>query len=461
MTPRSLRLRLLAGAALWIGMALLLAGLGIAYMFIASIEREQQRDLAATFSRVVALIDPAASPPGLSQPLTDPRYDTPFSGLYWQIEDLGTDQVGRSRSLWDFVIQPAALSADDGSAHFGSLEGPSRQNLSVLVRNIRLGAGVVDRPLRVTIAENRAALDAAIHRFGWELAVALLLLGGALIAAAWLQVHLGLNPLQKLRVGIEAIRRGQSDRLADDFPAEVLPLTAEVNELLQSQQTTIDFARARAADLAHGLKTPLAVLATTAETLRTRSDPETARLVEQLTSEMADRVDYQLRLSRLRVRTRAHILSARLDLALRRTIAVLMKTHDGERLNWQVELFEPLAVDIDDHDLIELVGVLLENAAKWANTTVQVTSRRNSDLAEVCIADDGPGLAEEEIAALGVRGRKLDENKKGSGLGISIALEIVALNNGTIGFGRSERGGLLVTLRLPIAVEREKASIQL
>lgn len=458
MTPRSLRLRLLAGAALWVGLALLLAGLGIAYMFIASIEREQQRDLAATFSRLVALIDAAADPPGLSQPLTDPRYDIPFGGLYWQIEDLGTDRVGRSRSLWDFVLQSASLPGEDGTPRFGNLPGPSGQNLSALVRNIRLGAA--NRPLRVTIAESRAALDAAISRFGWELAAALLLLGGALIGAAWLQVHLGLSPLQKLRAGIEAIRRGHSARLADDFPAEVLPLTAEVNELLQSQQTTIDFARARAADLAHGLKTPLAVLATTAETLRTRSDPETARLVEQLTSEMADRVDYQLRLSRLRVRTRAHVLSARLDQALRRTVAVLMKTHDGERLNWQLELSEPLAVDIDDHDLIELVGVLLENAAKWANTTVEVTSRRDGGMAEVRIGDDGPGLGEDEIAALGVRGRKLDESKKGSGLGISIALEIVALNNGTIGFGRSERGGLLITLRLPLASERQEAPLQ-
>ena len=112
-------------------------------------------------------------------------------------------------------------------------------------------------------------------------------------------------------------------------------------------------------------------------------------------------------------------------------------------------------MDIDDHDLVELVGVLLENAAKWATTSVGLVSRRDADMAEVLISDDGPGLTEAQIAALGVRGQKLDEAKKGSGLGVSIALEIVALNNGTIGFGRSERGGLLITLRLPLATERD------
>lgn len=451
MTPRSLRLRLLAGAALWIALALFVAGIGIAYMFIASVERDQQRDLAATFNRVVALIDPAANPPALSQPLTDPRYQTPFSGLYWQLEDRAAGEVGRSRSLWDFVIGSASLPDAAGTGRFMTLSGPSGQSLLALVRDIRLTEEAGNRALRVTIAEDRAALDATIARFGWELTAALALLAAALIAAAWLQVHLGLSPLQKLRAGIEAIRHGQSDRLEGDYPVEVLPLTAEVNELLQSQQASIDFARARAADLAHGLKTPLAVLATTADALRLKSDPENAALVEHLASEMADRIDYQLRLSRLRLRTRTHRLSARLDEALRRTIAVLKKTHDGERLNWIAELGAPLAVDIDDHDLIELVGVLLENAAKWARSSVHLRSGQDGGMAQVMIEDDGPGLTEAQIEALGTRGQKLDETKKGSGLGVSIALEIVALNNGTLEFGRSERGGLRITLRLPLA----------
>ena len=451
MTPRSLRLRLLAGAALWITLALLAAGFAIAYLFIASVERDQQRDLAATFNRVVALIDPGANPPALTEPLADPRYDTPFSGLYWQIEALENREVGRSRSLWDFTIESAGLPGAEGGPQFATLAGPSGQSLSTLVRDLRLEADSGPRALRVTVAEDRGTLDATIARFGWDLAIALLVLGVALIAAAWLQVHLGLSPLRELLRGVEAIRRGRNDRLAGRFPSEVQPLIAEVNELLQSQQASIDFARARAGDLAHGLKTPLAVLATTAHALREKSDTETAELVEQLADEMADRVDYQLRLSRLRMRTRAHTLSSRLDESLRRAIAVLKKTHDGERLDWIVDVGEPIAVDIDDHDLVELVGVLLENAAKWARYKVEVHTRRNNDVAELTISDDGPGLSDEQIAELGTRGRKLDETKKGHGLGISIALEIVVLNNGTVGFGRAAAGGLLVTLRLPLA----------
>jgi signal transduction histidine kinase len=449
--PRSLRVRLLAGAALWIALALLVAGIAIALLFISSVERDQRRDLAATFNRVVALIDAAPDPPGLSQSLADPRYDTPFSGLYWQLEDIESGEIGRSRSLWDFVLQSAAVPGAGGESRFATLSGPSGQMLSVLVRDIRLSTPAGFRALRVTIAEDRSAIDAAITRFGWDLAAALLILAAALIAAAWLQVHLGLRPLQELRKGVEGVRRGHVDKLTGDFPAEVLPVTAEVNELLQSQQASIQFARARAADLAHGLKTPLSVLATTADALRAKSDPETAALIEQLAAEMADRVDYQLRLSRLRLRTRAHTLSSGLDEALRRTTAVLKKTHDGERLDWSLDLVEPLAVDIDDHDLVELVGVLVENASKWAHSRVHLRSRRDGDLAEISISDDGPGLTVEQIGELGTRGRKLDQSKKGSGLGLSIAVEIVALNNGTLSFGTAEEGGLLITLRLPLA----------
>lgn len=451
MTPRSLRLRLLAGAALWTTLALVVAGIAIGLMFIDSIEREQQADLGATFNRVVALIDPASSPPELEQPLTDPRYDTPFSGLYWQIEDKGSGEIGRSRSLWDFALSSGDLPPAGDGPRFVTLDGPSGQNLSALVRDIRLQSGDTAMALRVTIAEDRAALDAAIVRFGWQLAAALLLLAVALLGAAWLQVRLGLSPLQALRAGVEAIRRGESDRLAGDFPAEVLPLTAEVNELLQSQQASIEFARARAADLAHGLKTPLAVMATTAETLRQRSEAELAADIEQLAAEMADRVDYQLRLSRLRMRTRTHRLSASLGEALARTIVVLRKTHHGERLDWQVEPDGMLVVDIDRQDLIELVGVLLENAAKWARCRVRVSVRRNGAMAEVRICDDGPGLTDEQIAALGARGLRLDESKQGWGLGLSIALEIVALNSGRLSFGRADSGGLAVMLELPIA----------
>src|SRR5690606_16552624 len=156
-------------------------------------------------------------------------------------------------------------------------------------REIRFATGNGQvRVFRVTLAENRALLDESINRFGVDLAIALAALALALIAAAGLQVHLGLLPLQSVRAGIGAVRRGETPALPATYPAEVLPLISEVNELLAQQQKSIDFARARASDLAHGLNTPLSVLKTLGGSLAGKGDAESARLVDEIVSEMDD-----------------------------------------------------------------------------------------------------------------------------------------------------------------------------
>lgn len=451
MTPRSLRLRLLGGAALWILVALVVAGAAIGWTFRANIERSAQQGLVASLNRLVARIDPFAVLPIPADPLPDPRYATPLSGIYWQVEDSASGRAWRSRSLWDetLVTAPAATGGDE---RFTTLAGPDNKSLSALLRDVRFAT--VDgeiRSFRVTLAEDRALMDESIARFGVDLGIALAVLALALIAAASLQVHLGLLPLQSVRAGIGAVRRGELPALPSHFPAEVLPLVGEVNELLAHQQKSIDFARARASDLAHGLRTPLSVLQGLSGTLAQRGDAESARILDEIVSEMDDRVDYQLRLSRLRLRTRTHQLSASLNEAVERTVAVLARTRDGERLAWQVEMTPGLVVDIDRHDLTELVGVMLENAAKWGKSTVQVTAHAEAGMATLSIADDGPGLSEADIARLGVRGERLDESRRGSGLGIAIALEIAAINAGTVSFGRAPEGGLLVRLTLPFS----------
>jgi signal transduction histidine kinase len=452
--PRSLRLRLLGGAILWIGLALVLAGVAIGLMFVGNVERQTRADLTDSLNRLIAVIDPGANPLALTHPLADPRYDTPFSGLYWQVGRLDGTASLRSRSLWDFELAPDGKALGDGTSHFVTLPGPSGQSLSALVRKIHYTQPSGPADFLVLVAENRAVLDASIAQFGRDLIIALVLLGLVLLIAAWLQVRLGLTPLDSVRAGIDRIQRGESARLPEDFPVEVLPLVKGVNELLQSQEKSMQFARARAADLAHGLKTPLSVLSTVSERLAEAGDKETAGLIDMMTREMADRVDYQLRLSRLRMRDGTHFYSASLNKALARTIAVVEKTRDGENLAWSFAADEAVNVDIEQQDLIELVGVLLENAAKWAKTRVDITIRHDAEGVETIIADDGPGLTPEQILKLGPRGRRLDESKKGSGLGLSIATEIVEINGGTLAFDETPGGGLRVHLRLPVAGQR-------
>lgn len=451
MKIRSLRLRLLSGAALWIAVALLITGAVIGYLFVSSVERTVRTELSASLSRLVALIDPLPEQgPSLAQPPSDARYDIPMSGVYWQIEDVSHRKTLRSRSLWDFVIDTGPAPTTGGE-QFVMTSGPGGQSLSALTMLTRFSTDAGERVFRVTVAQDRAILNESIERFGKDLAMALAVLGVALVVAAFAQVWLGLRPLGKLRGDIEAIRHGAGDKVEERYPSEVLPLVGEVNALLASQQRSVDFARARASDLAHGLKTPLAVLSSVADTLRGNGDEANAAIVDELTGEMAQRIDYQLRLSRLRHRTRMHVLSASLNDVVARAASVLRRTREGERLEWRVDIEDGLELDIDGNDLIELVGVLLENAAKWASAVVQVAARRNGPVAELRISEDGPGLDPADLARLGIRGHRLDESAPGSGLGLGIAREIVALNNGSIDFAGASSGGLLVTVTLPLS----------
>jgi signal transduction histidine kinase len=399
----------------------------------------------------VATIDPAAPLASLTDPLQDPRYDTPFSGRYWQVADPERGEAARSRSLWDFELAlPPITEANGGAAAYAVIPGPSGQTLSAMARRVQYEADA--RSYVAMVAEDRAALTASIAEFLRDLAIALGVLGIALIAAAWLQVSLGLLPLRAIRAGIERVRRGKETGLVEDFPSEVLPLVVEVNDLLHAQAAAIAFARSRASDLAHGLKTPLSVLATTASALRDKGDEETARAIDELAGDMADRVDYQLRLSRLRVRTSAHRYSASINECVDKTIGVLKRTRAGEELDWDVAMDQGLTVDLDRHDLIELLGVVLENAAKWGRSTVWVEGKREGGMVVVTIADDGPGLPPDQMADLGQRDHRLDESSTGSGLGLAIASEIVRLNNGKIEFANATAGGLVVRLTLPAAL---------
>jgi signal transduction histidine kinase len=451
MKSRSLRLRLLGGAALLVGLALVAAGLAIGWMFTANVERTMRQGLTASLNRLVAQIEPTLAQPVLDEPLPDPRYETPLSGLYWQIEDLADAAAWRSRSLWDFMLETATVGGSDGEERFVTLVGPGDQRLSAAVREVSFATSSGERRFRLTLAENRAVLDESIRLFGTDLIGALAVLGLVLMVAAGLTVQLGLMPLQKLREGIVAVRRGETQRLGAEHPSEVLPLVGEVNELLDQQQKSMEFARARAADLAHGLKTPLSVLRNIAMAMKADGAAATGSEVDEIVGEMDDRVEYQLRLSRLRMRTATHLLSASLNEAVERTVAVLARTQEGEDLDWDIALEPGLRVDIDRHDLMELVGVILENAAKWGRTRVRVEARMVGGAVELRIADDGPGVSDEQMERLGVRGQRHDESRKGSGLGLAIAIEVVALNAGSVVFGHAPEGGLEARVTLPAA----------
>ena len=434
----------MAMAASIVVVSLILAAFILQSLFVANLERSVKGDLEAALSRLVALIDPTAAQPAISAPLPDPRYDTPLSGRYWQIEDLDSGEIARSRSLFDVQLvnlQPR----DGGTFHF---TGPNDFHLILVSKAIELGS----RHFRVTVGQDHNEIHAAGIQFAWEIGRLFSLLGLVILALGWAQLWLGLRPLNRLRDAVDTVRRGDIDQLTGRFPSEIEPLVDEVNALLVERQALAERARRRASDLAHGLKTPLAALQGIAMRLHDRGETSDAGALDDLAFEMSNRVDYQMRLASLRTRSPDHRESSQLNSAILRTMSVLRKTSGGELLHWMAELSEDLHVDIHRQDLMELMGVTLENAAKWASTKVVVYTARQATTAIIRIADDGPGLTPNLISRLGNRGIRHDESVPGSGLGLAIATEILELNRGSIRYNISDMGGLMVEIRLPVAI---------
>ena len=445
----ALRLRLLLGTSASILVALVLAGIAISTLFADHVQRSLVADLNAQFVRLVALVDVDAPGLRLTQPMPDPRFEQQLSGLYWQIRDPASGITVSSRSLWDGAIAPPAALPDGGSPRSFVLAGPDGGNLIAVARKLIFDRGTAGpRTLEILVAETTQTLDGANAGFRADLIRDLAILAIVLVLAAWIQVTLGLAPLAMIRRSINAIRTGEIKTLDGPFPAEVMPLVAEVNALLEAQETSIAFSRERASDLAHGLKTNLMVLNFEAQTLREAGNETSALAIEQLTQDLAGMIDHQLALARLRHRSRIDGQRTPLLPQVLRVVDVLKRTRLGDKLTWTVEVGADVVLDIDPSDLTELLGILLENAMKWAATTVRVTTIGGQPIS-VLVEDDGPGLTADEIGKLGRRGQRLDERRSGTGIGISIANEIVSLNSGWLKFQRAEIGGLSAEVQIP------------
>jgi signal transduction histidine kinase len=446
----SLRLRLILIWALAIVLSLTAAGVVLTALFAQHIESVAVRRLTVDLNRLAALIDADDPAIRLTQSMSDPRFEIPYGGIYWQVRDPASGQVGRSRSTWDQTLDTLGRPISANQPTELRLTDPEGAPAVAVARvlSFELASGGT-RPLELVVAEDAKETDEAVAAYRLDMFRALLVLAGILVLAAWAQVTLGLAPLKAIRRGVSAIRAGNALRLEGAFPTEVQPLVAEVNDLTQAQELAIQFARERAADLAHGLKGNLQVLNAEAHELRLKGDEAAAEAIESLTREMARTIDHQLGLSRLRRRSPHRAAATDLGEGVERIVRTLHKTARGTELDWAVEIAPATAVSLDGPDLAELLGALIENATKWAKTRVRVSGLRQEGFSRLCVEDDGPGLSDAQIERLGQRGVRLDEARSGSGIGLSIVREIVALNGGELSFSRSALGGLCVLVRLP------------
>lgn len=463
MRLNSLAFRLFISSVIWAVVVLPLAGL-----VIYSVYRQDARagfdERLKTLLTVIQAdsIDQAESDPGHPRDVGEPLFEITHSGWYWQINPL--DKPGKriiSASLaTETLPSPFALGipSDGRGTHWMDATGPNGQAIRVAEVIYTIGDDPSGPRYAFTVAGPLDWLDNRLSGFRVRLVVALAAAGVLLLLLTWLQVRFGLRPLQNIERGLAAIRSGEAASLEGDIPTEIEPLRVELNALIQSNQEIIDRARTQVGNLAHALKTPLAVILNEA---RDGSAPDGKvpddKVVEQATI-MRDQINYYLDRARMAARAQTVGRVTETKPALEALQRALTRIYRDKGITIELNVLEEPRFRGERQDFEEIVGNVLDNACKWARTRVAVTldlagatARGATRRLAIRVEDDGPGLAVEQRAALGKRGVRLDETKPGSGLGLSIVADLVQSYRGTMKLDAASLGGLAVSIELPAA----------
>jgi signal transduction histidine kinase len=455
LNAQSIATRLFLSAAFWSSAILAVAGLGLSEVHARSTEAAFDEQLGVYLKALVANVasngDEARS--GAAQ-FIGPQFELARSGWYWQITRLDTQppEIKGSRSL--FAAQLPRVDAatgrpDSGKVRSGYVTGPDERSLRMVERVI--DAEDEGRYL-IQVAGNSEEIEAEIEDFEYALAATFVLLLAAILGSMALAVRFGLRPLRELQEGVASIRRGEAEHISGDFPQDIAPLAAEVNLLLDANREVVDRARTQVGNLAHALKTPLSVILNEADA----GSPTLAEKVKEQAEVMRRQVTFYL--DRARAAARAGSIGSATEVkpVIEGLARAFDKVYAERALTFAINASDGLRFRGEAQDLNDLIGNLLDNAGKWARERVEISTARDSVLDSVGrayfftrIDDDGPGLDPQARTAALRRGQKLDESRPGSGLGLSIIVDLAQIYGGSLLLEDSPLGGLRATLRLP------------
>jgi signal transduction histidine kinase len=424
-------------------------------LYTNAVERSFDRRLNIYLKTLVADVA-SASAGQIPEPsaLGDPLFDLPLSGWYWQIirVDSAIPDVKRSRSAPESgmpLLERVGVPARPGGFREGYADGPDGQRLRIVERIVDLGE---DGRFLVSVAGDATEIDDDSFDFDVALGITFAVIALAFLVTVLFQVRFGLSPLARMSERLAAIRSGRSVRLEGEFPREIAPLARELNALLELNREIVERARTHVGNLAHALKTPLSVLRNEADA---KTDPLAVKVQEQV-AVMHDQV--QRHLERARIAARVATVGAASEVAPVVTgIARSMeKIHHERGLKIETRAENGVQFRGERQDLEEMLGNLVDNACKWAGSRVEVEAlpAPSSDARNyfrLTVDDDGPGLPPEAQRAIPERGRRLDESRPGSGLGLSIVLELASLYGGKLELSTAPIGGLRAELTLPAA----------
>jgi signal transduction histidine kinase len=454
MRIKSLAIRLFLASAGWGLVLLVVAGILLSGIYRASVERNFDERLHVYLKSLIASVEWSEQGEILRVGnVGEPRFETLFSGWYWQIRkaEAGAPASFTSPSLW---IEQLALPSEAGIASDAQgiseadIRGPEQEPLRIIERRISFADS--STAYSFAVAGNRREVEQDVAAFRNSVIWALGLLGAAMAATALFQVRYGLRPLQTIRAQLSDIRAGTARHLTGVFPSEIDSLAHELNALIDANSAIVERARTHVGNLAHALKTPLSVITNEVGNART----PLARKVAEQTAIMRDQIARHL--ERARMAARSSLIGVTTDvrpvkLALARTME---KIHGRRAISVHVACPENAVFSGEKQDFEELAGNIIDNACKWAGSrvsaAVEISGREHKKL-RLVVDDDGPGLTAAERSEVLRRGARIDESTPGSGLGLAIVAELVQLYSGRLSLSASPSGGLRVEVELPAA----------
>ncbi len=437
----SLSGRMIFIATVWISLLLLIGGAALDRALVNVITKNFDDQLEYVLRAMI--VSAEIGPDGeilMNRALGDQRFLEPNSGLYWQISGKNVPDFP-SYSLWDRAINPK-LEEKSFDIHIRESKEFEEATLRIVEQSVLLPESEIE--WKFMVAESRAALDAQIGELRSTLITSFLLLGLGLIMLAALQTLYGLWPLRYVRQSISAMRSGKQNRVTDALPVEVMPMVTELNELLDHNEKQAEEARRHAGNLAHALKTPLTVIMNSATA---KSNDLDTTVIREATT-MRRQVDHHLARARA-VGRRGHSLSRTLVWASLESVErAVSRLYKHVRLDMTGD--NEVEASLERQDLDEMLGNLIENAAKYGGGSVFVTVVDKDRFVEIEVEDDGPGIPEDMRDKIFARGVRLDTGKPGTGLGLAIVRDVAEIYGGGVALEESEdMGGLLVRLKLP------------
>jgi signal transduction histidine kinase len=440
----SLKIRLLWLAAIAISLVLGAAGLGFNWLYRQHVEKFALTELTMHMNQLLA--DVVVTPEGIVRydaRLSDPRFEEPGGGLYWQIDVKGQQSL-RSRSLWDEAITVPTPPESTEEDHAHNLTLPSGGEVFALEKLVAITSdNGIEKNVVVTVGLDRERVTSPVAEFLNVMLLGLAATYVTLLGATFAIITLGLRPLHAVKHGIANLRSGQGRFETANLPVEVTPLAEEVNALVEAREQQLERARQRASNLAHGLKTPLAVMFAVANDLDAQDQHSASDSIILNASQMRDLVDRELTRSRMADGINNH--RSNFSAVLERVLATMRKAPRGELLAWNTALPPNMFVAMDSVDLMELLGNLLDNARKHAREFVRISHDRKS----LTVEDDGLGVSEEQLPLILKRGVRLDEKTAGSGIGLAIVSDLADVYGLTLEVRRSDLGGLAIIVGLP------------